>query len=38
MDLASQTLVSVAGLAIMGATAALLARIDQPAKGHLCTL
>jgi hypothetical protein len=37
-NLASQTLVSVAGLVIMAAIAALLARIDRTAKGHLRTL
>jgi len=37
-DLASQTLVSVAGLVIMGATAGLLARLDRTAKGHLRVL
>jgi hypothetical protein len=37
-NLASQTFVSVAGLVIMAAIAALLARIDQTAKGHLRTL
>jgi hypothetical protein len=37
-DLVSQTLVSIAGFAIMASSATLLARIDRAAKGDLRTL
>jgi len=37
-DLVSQTLVSIAGIAIMAMIAGLLARFDQTGNAHPCTL
>jgi hypothetical protein len=37
-DLVSQTLVSVAGLAVMAATASVLAKVNRSAEAQPCTL
>jgi hypothetical protein len=37
-DLVSQTLVSVAGIAVMAATAVILANVNRAAQANPCTL